>query len=97
MLTAFSLVITGVCLLASFAIAKILAPGFNEETYQLTVRFVQGIVFYLPFYTAFNIFTAQATAHEDFLASNFCDFIVCNVVVIISIVLATPERPMVVV
>lgn len=94
-LTAFSLVITGACLLASSAIAKILAPGFNEETYQLTVRFVQGIVFYLPFYTAFNIFTAQATAHEDFIASNFCDFIVCNVVVIISIVLATPERPMV--
>ena len=95
LLTAFSLVLMVVCLLASAQIAKILAPGFNEETYNLTVRFVQGIVFYLPFYTAFNIFTAQATAYEDFIASNFCDFIVCNVVVIISIVLATPETPMV--
>lgn len=95
LLTTFSFVLTIVCLLASSAIAKALAPGFNDETYRLSVRFVQGIVFYLPFYTAFNIFTAQATAHEDFIASNFCDFIVCNVVVIISIVLATPETPMV--
>ena len=95
LLTLFSLVLTAVCLLGSNIVAKVLAPGFDEDTSALTVRFLQGIVFYLPFYTAFNIFTAHANANEDFIASNFCDFILCNVVVIISILLATPERPMV--
>lgn len=94
-LTLFSLVITVVCLVSSKVIAQILAPGFDEETSALTVKFLQGIVFYLPFYTAFNIFVAHANANEDFIASNFCDFIICNIVIIISIILATPETPMV--
>jgi len=94
-LTIFSVVLTVVCILSSRIIAKVLAPGFNEETYSLTVKFLQGIAFYLPFYTAFNIFTVHANANEDFVGPGFVDSIVCNVAIIITILIATPQTPMV--
>ena len=72
-----------------------LAPGFSTEPAALTARFIAVISFYLPIFTIFNVLTAYLAAQEDFIPGGFCDFILVNLVLIASILIATPQRPMI--
>ena len=76
-------------------IVSLLAPGFSAEPAALTARFIAVISFYLPIFTIFNVLTAYLAAQEDFIPGGFCDFILVNLVLIASILIATPQRPMI--
>ncbi len=90
-----SLLITGVCIAFRQNIVSLLAPGFSTEPAALTARFIAVISFYLPIFTIFNVLTAYLAAQEDFIPGGFCDFILVNLVLIASILIATPQRPMI--
>lgn len=90
-----SLLITGVCIAFRQNIVSLLAPGFSAEPAALTARFIAVISFYLPIFTIFNVLTAYLAAQEDFIPGGFCDFILVNLVLIASILIATPQRPMI--
>lgn len=90
-----SLLITGLCIAFRQNIVGFLAPGFSEESTALTVRFIAVISFYLPIFTIFNVLTAYLVAQEDFIPCRFCDFILGNLGLIASILIATPQRPMI--
>ncbi|MBR1495691.1 MAG: polysaccharide biosynthesis C-terminal domain-containing protein [Acidaminococcaceae bacterium] len=87
-LTAFSIVVSVLCFVFADLITKLIAPGFKSEAAILTEAFIKIIVFHLPFFTVFNIFCAQSAADEDFNFSNFCNLIVVNLIIIISIYFA---------
>ena len=86
-----SLLITGVCIAFRQNIVSLLAPGFSAEPAALTARFIAVISFYLPIFTIFNVLTAYLAAQEDFIPGGFCDFILVNLVLIASILIATPR------
>ena len=90
-----SLLITGVCIAFRQNIVSLLAPGFSAEPAALTARFIAVISFYLPIFTIFNVLTAYLAAQEDFIPGGFCDFILVNLVLIASILIATPQSPMI--
>ena len=90
-----SLLITSVCIAFRQNIVSLLAPGFSAEPAALTARFIAVISFYLPIFTIFNVLTAYLAAQEDFIPGGFCDFILVNLVLIASILIATPQRPMI--
>lgn len=90
-----SLLITGLCIAFRQNIVCLLAPGFSVEPAALTAQFIAVISFYLPIFTIFNVLTAYLAAQEDFIPGSFCDFILVNLVMIASILIAAPQRPMV--
>lgn len=91
-LTLFSLVLCVGCILFSKYILKLLAPGFEGEVAELANRFIKIISLYLPFFVIFSMCAVQSSAEEEFTVSYFCDYIVINVVIIISILLASPQN-----
>lgn len=91
-LVMFSIIATMVCVLFSPALTKLLAPGFNEKTAALTSKFVSIIVLMFPFYTGFTIMSAHLQTEEKFAVSNFCDFIIVNLIVIFSIAIANEKK-----
>lgn len=93
----FSAVMAVISFIFSDIITHIVAPGFSGQSYIITNSFIQIIVIMLPPLTIFNIFSAQAQVHEDFIFANFCDFIIVNVLVIISILCATNDKPQILV
>ena len=90
-----SLMVAGGCAFFRQSVVNFLAPGFQSETAELTERFISVIAFYLPAFVVFNILSAYLQTREDFIPGSFCDFILVNVVLILSILLASPERPMI--
>lgn len=92
-LVVISIIISLICFFSSEWLVKILAPGFNGKDRLLTIFFVKIIVFYLPLYTAFNILSAHLMSNEKFFLTNFCNFIVANIIIILSIVFASIKNP----
>lgn len=90
----FSLLVALLVALGAPVAAHLLAPGFDGDTAQLTTAFCRVIVFQLPLLVCFALFSARLQAQEDFIVACFCDFILVNIVLIISILLASPEQPM---
>ena len=88
LLLVISFVVSFFCFIFANNICKIMAPGFEGEVAQITEFFIKCVVFYLPPYTIFNIFCAQSAFDEDFIYCYFCDFIVVNCFVILSIFIA---------
>lgn len=80
------------CLSFSDGIVSIMAPGFDERTRNLTVIFIRIVSFIFPVMTVFNILSAHLSTSEDFIFANFCDYVVVNVIIIISILLANKQR-----
>ncbi len=83
-----SVLLSLLCVFISPLITNILAPGFEGESRELTIRFIRIIVTILPFMIVFNILCAQSQANEDFIFCYFCDYIVINIFIIVSIFLS---------
>lgn len=87
-----SLLISILCFILSEKIIFLLAPGFDKKTIDIAVRFTKMIVFYFPFYILFNILSAHLQAKERFILSSFCNYILINVILLISIYLSSKKR-----
>lgn len=74
-------------------LASLLAPGFDIARHDLCSSFIGIIIWMFPFYMIFALMSTQLQTREDFNMSNICDFIVVNVIVIFSILIACPDRP----
>ena len=88
-----SLLISTLCYIFSEYIVNIFAPGFDRTTFILTNNFIKIVVWYLPLYTIFNILIAQLYTAEDYIIANFSNFIIANLIVIISIILTNVNYP----
>lgn len=80
------------CFFGSNFIVSFMAPGFDERTKVITSVFIKIVVFVLPVMTIFNLLSAHLATKEDFIFANFCDHVVINVILIISILFATQEQ-----
>lgn len=87
-LTSISLVICVLVLAFSRWITHIVVPGFNGRVFDTTWCFICIIVWALPFMVIFNVLMAHAQVNEDFAFPNFCNQIVLNLIIIISIQIA---------
>lgn len=74
-------------------IASALAPGFDADRHDICVSFIGIVIWMFPFFVVFTLMSAQLQTKEDFNAANICDFLIVNIVIIISILLASPEKP----
>lgn len=92
-LTVISIAFSLICIIFSRQLTFVMAPGFDEKSAELTSIFIKILAIYLPFFTAFNILTAHLSANENFVASQFCDTIIVNIIISVAIVLASPENP----
>ena len=88
-----SILLSGLSFLLNRQIVLLLAPGFDARSAELARFFIRIVVFQLPFYAAFALYSARISAEEDFVVQNFCDFIIVNVILIISTLIATPDAP----
>lgn len=73
-------------------ILAVLAPGFDMETYSLALKMAIIIIFVLPVRAIFNILAGYLNCKEDFLMLNFCNSIVINIFVILSIIVSSYEH-----
>lgn len=87
-----SILISICCFLGSDFIVSIMAPGFDARTKELTVVFIRIVSFIFPTMTVLNLLSAHLSTSEDFIVSNFCDYIIVNIVIIISILFATKKN-----
>lgn len=88
-LTIASLAISLLCFLFAEPIVQVMAPGFIGEANTLTVEFIKIISFIFPFMTIFSILCCQSQVKERFIFIYFCDYIVVNLVVILSIYISS--------
>lgn len=87
-----SLAISIICFIFAKNLVSILAPGFDERSKVLTINFIKIIVFYLPFYTAFSVLSAHSNAKERFFCNSFCNFVIVNIILIISVMISSLKR-----
>lgn len=92
-LTVISLILTIMCEYLSKWIAMALAPGFDPIALSLLVQFVKIMVLILPFMVIFNITCAQMYTYEDFIFPAFCDYVIINIIIIFSILIASEAMP----
>ena len=92
-LTLIATLLAVLCFLFRTEVAIFLAPGFDAVASELLAQFVGIIVVALPVMTIFNLLAAQLQTKESFVATAFCDYIVLNIVVIVAILLASPQNP----
>lgn len=92
-LTIIAILLSALCFLFRNEVAALLAPGFDVAASELLAQFIGIIVVVLPAMTVFNLLAAQLQSKESFLATAFCDYIVLNIVVIVAILLASPQHP----
>lgn len=85
------------CSLNSDFIVKMLAPGFHGKTAALTGSYISIIAWAFPFYAAFSILSAQLQIQEKFSTANFCNFIVVNIMLILSILASSVTRNLILV
>lgn len=95
MMTLFSTAVAIAAALCAPLITSVLAPGYEGKAAELTAAFCRVMVFQLPVLVCFSLLSAWLQTREDFIPGSFCDFILVNVVLILSILLASPERPMI--
>lgn len=88
-----SAILVGLTVLFRRQIVMVLAPGFDVRSAALAQLFVVIVVFQLPLYVAFALFSARTSAEEDFLVQNFCNFVLVNLILIASVQFASEENP----
>lgn len=88
-----SLLLVMICFIFIKEIVFLLAPGFDERTRDIAIKFARIVIFYLPFYTLFAILSAHFQAKEKFILNNFCDFVLTNIILIISMFITSPNNP----
>lgn len=88
-----SIIMSLVCVICSDQIVDILAPGFNGESKKLTETFVSIISLLLVPMVLFNIIVGYLNSEERFVIVNVCNFIVTNMVIILTILIATESQP----
>lgn len=88
-LTCISILLAITCYAFSAELTNLLAPGFDVKTSELAASFIRIIIVYLPFSVVFNILCVQAYTRENFIFCNFCNYIVVNIIIIISIMLSS--------
>lgn len=85
-------VVCTVCFVFSDFIAGLMAPGFEGEELGLLSHSIKEIIFMIPFFTVFTLLCSHLAMKENFIFANFCDFIVTNTIIILSILLVTGEN-----
>lgn len=91
-LLVFSIVILIICFIFNRTIIFLLAPGFDKKTIEIAIKFIKIIVFYFPFYVLFSMLSAHLQAKEKFILSSFCNYILTNIILIISIFLSSYKK-----
>lgn len=89
MMLIVAFIVCVICFLFSDFIAGLMAPGFEGGESSLLSRSIKEIVFMIPFFTVFTLLCSHLAMKENFIVANFCDFIVTNTIVILSILLVT--------
>lgn len=87
-LTVFGCLIATVCFWGSSWLSSLLAPGFEPVAAELLSHFIRLIVITLPPMVIMNILAAHIQANEHFSFVAFCNYIVINLLIIISILIA---------
>ncbi|MEE0772728.1 MAG: murein biosynthesis integral membrane protein MurJ [Anaerovoracaceae bacterium] len=88
-----SIIMTVLCIVFSDRIVDILAPGFSGECRELSESFISLISLMLLPMVLFSILAGYLNSKEKFIIVNVCNFIVANIVIIISIIVATYNHP----
>ena len=73
-------------------IASFLAPGFDTTRFELCVSYIGIIIWMFPFYIVFALMSTQLQTQENFSIANICDFVIVNVIIILSIIIANPSN-----
>lgn len=73
-------------------IAYIMAPGFDAETHLIATVFLRIVSAVIPFQALFAIVSANESVRENFVFPRFCDFIIINFFIIITILVADFDR-----
>lgn len=87
-----SIIIACICVIFDRQIMYFLAPGFDKQTQDLAELFIDIVVWYLPIYVIFNILSANAQIKESFLVTSCCDYIIVNIIIIISVIISNKEH-----
>lgn len=87
-----SVVVACICGISSDWLTMVLIPDANESTYTITSELVSIMVYMFPFYVGFGVISAYMQTKEEFLIPNFCNFIIINIIIIITIWLADAVR-----
>lgn len=87
-----SLLLCVLCYIFSDFIATVIAPGFEGEKLSLMSKSLKEIVIMIPFFTVFMLLSSHLMLKEKFIVSNFCDYIITNTIVILSILLVVGEN-----
>lgn len=88
-----SIIMILLCIALSDQIVDILAPGFSGESRQLSKTFVSLISLLLIPMVLFNIIVGYLNSEEKFIIVNICNYIITNIIIIISIIISTKKHP----
>lgn len=94
-----TLILLGTTVLGCFffvfsdTVARFLAPGFDSGAHNLLILFIRIMCFVIPIQGVFAILLSNEQARENFVFTRFCDFIVINVLVIITILITDSRYP----
>lgn len=92
-LSLWAVVVAIFSFLGSKWIANILAPGFTVATTHILIDFLRIMSISLPFMVIFNMLCAQMQAKENFIITTFCNLIVTNILILISICCSSSQTP----
>lgn len=87
-----SFVISALCAVFASPLAVALEPGFDARSHALLAHFIRIIAFIFPIRTAFSLLSAELQIREDFILGYFGSALI-DILLIVSILLATPEAP----
>lgn len=88
-----SVFVSLLCFVGAKRISTLLAPGFDAQAQALLIHFIRLISPVFPVLMGQSLFSAQLQAKERFVFTNFCAFIVVNIVEIAGILLASKAAP----
>jgi putative peptidoglycan lipid II flippase len=77
-------------------IVKLLAPGFDEKTFELALQMTSIILLLLPIKAMFNVLAAYLNSIESFLILSFCNFIIINIFDILGIYLSSANKTLII-
>ncbi len=91
-LTSIALAVSILCFCFSKELSYILSPGFDEVTLSLSSSYVKIVVWIFPFMIFFDLLCAHEYTYEKFIIPSFLNYIVCNMIIIFSILIATENN-----
>ena len=92
-ITVISFGIVMICLLFNDEIVRVLAPGFQGNSYFLTKKMINIVTLTLPVMVVYNILNAMLTMRERFIFVNFVNSILLNILIISSVLIASENTP----